>query len=709
MSLQTVRFYQFANFRLDISEKVLLRDDKPVPLTPKVFDTLLVFTENPGRLLEKAELISKIWRDHHVEEGNLAYNVKMLRRALGDNANHPLFIETVPRRGYRFIREVQEISVKDEPESLFPSKETSKTSVFRLSKFSLAIPLVLLISSVILASWLWQARSFDSKHEFLSFASSLNSEKITSTGGVYQAALSPDGRFMAYSNEEVSGKQGLWLRNLETAENIQIIPASGEFYYGLEFSPDGNSLYFVRAARNSQSPMSLYRISAFGGIPVKILDDLNGWISVSPDGQKISFVRCEHKNEDWCSLLIANTDGTNEKKLLSRPNPIRIGDNQWSPDGKLIAFAFGQSHNGTNDFNLAEFDLETAAERSIISQKFFNIRYLHWMPDGKELLFTGQEQSSTITKLYRISAQTGEMETLSKDSNNYDLISLNHSADTMTVTQFHSDFRLWISPIENPTTAKNLATAQGGFAFAPSGKIVYASIADGNHNIWVMNAVGSNQHQLTSSKNIDWHPLPSPLERYIFFTSNRSGSNQIWRMNPDGSSQIQITTREGGYPIFVTADERWLYYHSALNRNLWKISLDGGEETLFSPEIMLNPSFSHDGRYVAYFPRRESHQNFISVMSVENGKVQKTFDLPDTKLNPVKIIWANDDKSLFYLAKRESENCVWHQSLNGNPPQVFTCPGNQTITDFAISPDGKNFAYLQGKWMHDAFLIKGLK
>src|SRR5688572_3125373 len=106
MSAETGHFYEFGNFRLDPSEKVLVCENQPVPLRPKVFDTLQIFVEHPGRLLEKDELIQKLWQDRFVEEGNLTFNIKMLRRALKDDPHQPRFIETVPRRGYRFIAEV---------------------------------------------------------------------------------------------------------------------------------------------------------------------------------------------------------------------------------------------------------------------------------------------------------------------------------------------------------------------------------------------------------------------------------------------------------------------------------------------------------------------------------------------------------------------------------------------------------------------------
>jgi TolB-like protein/DNA-binding winged helix-turn-helix (wHTH) protein/Tfp pilus assembly protein PilF len=101
--------YEFENFRLDLSEKTLTLGGAPVPVTPKVFETIKVFVENPGRLIEKDELMEKLWHERFVEESNLTFNIKMLRKALGDDASKPTFIETVPKRGYRFIADVRRV------------------------------------------------------------------------------------------------------------------------------------------------------------------------------------------------------------------------------------------------------------------------------------------------------------------------------------------------------------------------------------------------------------------------------------------------------------------------------------------------------------------------------------------------------------------------------------------------------------------------
>jgi DNA-binding winged helix-turn-helix (wHTH) protein len=101
--------YEFGPFRLDPAERLLTREGQPVALTPKAFDTLLYFVENQQRLLTKDELIAQIWPDSFVEESNLAQNVSAVRRALGEKASGGHYIETVPKRGYRFIGEAKKV------------------------------------------------------------------------------------------------------------------------------------------------------------------------------------------------------------------------------------------------------------------------------------------------------------------------------------------------------------------------------------------------------------------------------------------------------------------------------------------------------------------------------------------------------------------------------------------------------------------------
>ena len=107
MNQRSDHHYEFGPFRLDVAERLLLRDGESVTLTPKSFDLLLALVERQGHLLEKDELLKLVWPDTFVEETNLSYNISLIRKALGDGENGQRYIETVPKRGYRFVAEVR--------------------------------------------------------------------------------------------------------------------------------------------------------------------------------------------------------------------------------------------------------------------------------------------------------------------------------------------------------------------------------------------------------------------------------------------------------------------------------------------------------------------------------------------------------------------------------------------------------------------------
>src|SRR5262245_21463089 len=127
MNQPSQRVYEFGPFRLDGVERLLLRDGKAVPLTPKAFDLLLALVERHGHLLEKDELLKKVWPDTFVEEANLASNISQLRKALGDGENGRQFIETAPKRGYRFIASVREFA-EERVEPVIQERPGSKSA-----------------------------------------------------------------------------------------------------------------------------------------------------------------------------------------------------------------------------------------------------------------------------------------------------------------------------------------------------------------------------------------------------------------------------------------------------------------------------------------------------------------------------------------------------------------------------------------------------
>jgi Tol biopolymer transport system component len=182
------------------------------------------------------------------------------------------------------------------------------------------------------------------KARFTILNEAFSSEKLSTTGLVFAAAISPDGNSVVLSTKQ-GAKSSLWLRQLPSANNVEIVPALDGRYFKIVFSPDGDTIYFSRGMDGAEdaSIFSKCRYAAGSG---KIVDSTQGWLSVSPDASNLSYVRCPYTDEESApfGLLIPVTAETNED-WASRPRPYRIGENEISPDGKRVAFATGQSRN----------------------------------------------------------------------------------------------------------------------------------------------------------------------------------------------------------------------------------------------------------------------------------------------------------------------------------------------------------------------------
>ena len=717
MSLETHHF-QFDRFLLDVREKVLLKDGTPIAITPKVFLLLQTLVENHGHLVEKELLLKTIWPDSFVEEGNLSFTVNLLRKALADDRQEPRFIETVRKRGYRFIADVKQDAFAgtrpNGPTAVNSHPSEGKAVRSRQRGYLLTILTILLIGT--LAAGLWYARGV--RHNTAEppvLLSSFNSERLSTNGEVLHAAISPDGKKVAYTNGLGLDKQSVWLRQLDSSNSVQIIPPSDEFYFNLMFSPDGDFIYFVRGPKpiDPSVQADVFRIPAFGGVATKMISDVQGGISISPDGGRISFVRCFLRDDDYCSLWVANaSDGGNERKLLSRPRPFRIGDTKIAPDGKTIAFGTGQSRTGANEFELAEVDIESGTERELTAERFFDIRRLIWLPNHRGLLITALKYPDKRFRIWQVSEPTGEVNAITKDSEDYVGLSIDRDADILAATVVIPDFHLGLYQSDNAARIRQISADAATVAFAPDGKMVFAAGRRGDLDLWSINADGNEQRQLTNTPLDDWRAVVSPDGGSVFFASNRTGDTHVWRINADGTHQTQITNVEGGVPVGVSPDGRTLFYQSALQKTLKSISTSGGQERLILQTRKECFAVSPDASLVA-FPDVQGKKATLMVVSLDSGEAVHSFRTGDEKDHVIAVTWSTDGDNLYYLANNPLKgNTIWIQPLDKRTARQIARLTDEEIRNpdsFAISPDGKSFAVIQGDWKRDAVLLRGLR
>lgn len=721
MSLPIKHLYEFREFRLDTEEKILMRGDEHLELTPKAFELLTLFVENHGRLLKKEEIMENIWADSFVEESNLTFNIGQLRKILGDDAQQPIFIKTVRQHGYRFIATVNEIDSPQliEKELLNPNEGISdkilspEAKSFSKpnpkSKFAftgLILFIILSLTSVILLYGYFRNK----KSTIPILSAPFNSEKLSTNGKVGLVAISPDGKKVIYSTG--TNKQSVWLRQLESGDNTELIPESDQLYMDFAFTPDGNSIYFSRRMSSSING-AIYRVSLFGGIPQKIIDGAITPLGISPDGSQLAFVRFPLTDEEYCTIQIADAaNGANERKIASFPKPFYIRDLDFSSDGKKVAFAVGQYNNGTNEVDLKEVDLTTGKQYLLTNEKFSDMPKIVRLPEDYGWLITASKIPVMNYQIWKVPATGGISEPITKKAEFYYGLSLDKQAATMAATQIRFEYHIRFIPLTNSTERINQLDGDT-LDIAPDGKIYFTSWMSGSAEIWSSNLDGSNRRQLTNNNWEEDTLLVSPDNRTIFYSSIQTAKWFIWQMNIDGSNQKQITSTKGGFPINATSDGECLYFVEHDEGKLWRISLKTGQEQLVLDRSTYERSFKvlPDASKTAFI-EKQGEQFIISIVSLPEGKVLKTIQPIDKKLIIRNLSWTKDGKNLIYITKDRltAINTLWFQELDKtNPIQVSVLEDEEFISgNIPLTPDGKFIAIPQGSLLHDAVLLKGL-
>ncbi len=533
--------------------------------------------------------------------------------------------------------------------------------------------------------------------------------RLTSNGKSSDAAISPDGKYVVHVFRE-AGKQSIWVRQVATSSNVEIVPAAEVEYRGTAFSPDGNFIYFMQFDRGRLIGV-LYQVPVLGGNPKKIIEDVDSPISFSPDGARFVFMR-NMLNPRESRLIIANADGTGERVLATRTPPHFYASPAWSPDGKVIACSAG---DGTQ-MNVVEVRVEDGAEKTITSEKWLAVGKIGWLADGKELAIVAVDQMSRLRQIWLLSYPRGESRRITNDLNDYTEMSLTADSKTLAVVQSDARMSLWVAPRNDSHHARQITSGAGKYnqiSWTPEGKIVYGAAAGNSGEIWVIDADGSNQKQLTSNAGMNIHPAVSPDGRYIIFSSNREGASNffnIWRMNSNGSNPKQLTTGSKEFGCSVTPDGKWIVYSSlegGLGRQtLWKVPIDGGDPVQLSSKNTALPAVSPDGKQVAciYWEGQLDSPFGIGVIPIEGGPLTKFFKLPE---GPAR--WNADGSGLTYINNQGGVSNIWMQPLAGGPPKQLTDFKSDMIFHFDWSRDGKQLALSRGIFTSDVILLNNVK
>ncbi|PWT94454.1 MAG: hypothetical protein C5B55_02755 [Blastocatellia bacterium] len=750
MSLPLKHTYRFDSFVVDVEEQVLLRDGRMVPLTPKVFETLLLLVKHQGSIVSKKTILETLWPDVFVEESNITFNITKLRKALGDTTRPSIYIETIPRRGYRFKTEVREVKDVEDVVSgdtssanngnsqnghhvsqtllstdaidipleqveniLEPSTSSLASDKKRRFTFLFAVIAALtLLAGVAAGAWrflrasqrLPAATTQQTVMASLPKAD-LNYEQISAYGNVIAAAISPDAKQVVYVQEN-AGRQSVWLMQLGSYVNSQLIPPADCAYNKVSFSHDGDYIYFVRHPQNESS--DLYRIPILNGPAIKLHENVEGSYSLTTDDRRVVFRRRNFLTRED-TLFIADLNGGEEKRLVTHQEPDWIRGYSLSPDGKTVVYATGETDSTRQTMSIREVSVETGQTKLLLNPNWYYIRQIEWLPDGDGLLLLVRENATVNAQIWRMSYPDCALLKLSNDLNNYLLFSVDQSASEMIAVQSVLASNIWVSTI-NGRNAKNVADGRGRLIWTADGHIIYNSGSVLGSDLWLVNPDGSAPRQLSFNAGFNDWPAISPDGKTVVFQSNRTGAQHLWRMDLDGSNQAQLTNAYAERNAAVSPDGQWVYYNSSENNFLWKIPSHGGQPLQLTNEYAAYPSVSPDGKLIAtfHFPRH-AHEAQITVRNCEDMKTVAELTLAPGFWISRSIEWEPDSTSLVYAIQTNGKVRLFRQSINSSLQHEITTLKAEDEFEFTFSPDRRQLAFTSTKWNHYAVLIDGFK
>ena len=644
---------RFGAYEADLLSGELRKSGIRLKIQDRPFQILAILLEHPGLVVTREQLQKRLWpEDTFVDfEHGLNTAINKLRDALSDEADNPRFIETLPKRGYRFIAPVSAsaaprahlhavapanastLSPSPVP-AIIPADPSAgpTTAKLRLSTNLAASAMLLLFLALLAAVFFFlRARSAGESAEI----------RIAPLNGLPRegdAAFSPDGNQVAFVwAGEKGGYAHIYVSQIGATDSPRQLTSTGEgtFEFAPVWSPDGHYIAFFRF-NNKEKDLAIYVTAALGGSERRLYTvksnrkvDALDW---SVDGKSLAFSDSASPSE--ASRIFLLSLDTLEVLPITSPPTGTLGDTTpaFSPDGKSLAFV-----RDTLDVREIYVRPLSGGSPAQITFDHAEIQGITWTPQSDKLIFASSRQGQT--SLWRISAKGGTPQRLPIAGAGWAMRpALSRTGNRLAYTSVTYSSSLWraslapdhkvIRPLEKFISSTGL---EEGPQYSPDGKhIVSQSTRTGYHEIWRADADGSNPIQLTHfAKNLTGTPRWSPDSKWISFDSRPAGHSEVFIINAEGGQPRQITQgeSENGVASWST-DGKWLYLAS--NRGgtweVWKITPEGTSASQITHHGGFAALPSPDGKFL-YFAKGRDVPGLWRV-PVDGGEEVKMFDGP---------------------------------------------------------------------------------
>jgi Tol biopolymer transport system component/DNA-binding winged helix-turn-helix (wHTH) protein len=700
-STQTIRF---GIFEADLLSGELYKDGVKVSLQGQPFQVCAMLLEHAGKLVTREELRRRVWPEDTFVDFDHSLNaaIAKIRLALGDDADNPRFVETLPRRGYRFIGPV------DKPIAAPPGDPQGRSERFTAKAAGLRFwKAITLVSAIMVAALVWVLWHHPSRQ------TEVIERKLTANSlenGVRSAVVSRDGKFLAYSDST-----GVYLKQIRTGETHRLTLPPNFSADVSDWFPDGSHL--LVSQQEQPGKLSLWSVSVFGGTPRQLTNNGAGG-SVSPDGAHIAFQSHGFGQEEW----VMRSDGTDPVKVASDKSSW-VGQPTWSPDGNRIAYI-----RASEAYNAREGAVEVNEWRKARAQTFFSDNRLgpalHWLPNGRLVYTLGNEIDHHGASLWTVSFQQ----------------SGKPGESSRQITRGVG----WISQVTGSEDGKILTFLREN---SLSSVYIGAMAPDGTHLL--------AHRRLTLDENENNPFAWTPDGKAVLFNSDRNGTSAIFkqvtdqplaesltasaeplkqpRVTPDGSEILYISTPKsasleiqsslfaiplgGGTPRLVLKDVGiWNVQCARLPLTFCLYSVAKGDvmetfrfdvrngKSSVPPQIdpRCNWSLSPDGSQRAMVcPSLKETIRFRSTLT------GKTHDVPVTGQNELgSVDWASDGRSLLIAGRTpEGESALLRVTLDGRT-SVLLHSSNSEVLAAIPSPDGRSLAIAESSVYNNVWQIE---
>lgn len=684
-----INAYTFGPFRLEPRKRLLTRDGVPVPLTPKAFDLLVAVVERRERVVEKEEALRLLWPDTVVEEANLTQNVFLLRKALGDNQDDARFIATVPRRGYRFVAEVQEVAAHGdpatagaEPASTWPAGRPAR----RWRALALAVSLP---AGLGLAVWLGflagqrAAELPEPRFQRLSFR----------RGNVHAARFAPDGRSVVYSAAWDDQPARVFLARPENPESQPLDLPPAEV---LAVSRRGDVALLLGAPRlagHVTDVGTLARVPLEGGAPRELLENV-AWADWGPDGESLAVVRVVGSAKKRLEYPVGRV--LFETLPATCLGPVRV-----SPEGRHVAFLTCEA-----DGQLAIAVVDTQGRRVAQARTPSWTSLLAWSRDGGEVWYSAASSDGLFPAVRGLTPSgrdravarlPGSVLDVAQDGRA--LVSIGHSRAGIAGQGPDALEERELSWLEG-SIAQDLS-ADGrlllfGERFAgggPRGRI-YLRATDGRTPAVFL---GEGQPGGISADG-----------RYVVVAGMKGRTGlTLLPTGPGEARDLDVGELRVYFARFFRDGRRLLIGAETPGRagRLWVLSPEGAAPRAITPELTGIGVPSPDGRFVAAIGHDGSW-----IYPVDGGERRA---VPGALPEEWPLAWS-DDGWLYMARQDELPVTIWRVHLETGRREAWRAlrpadPAGVNRLAPLVSRDGRSYAYTYVRELSDLYLVDGLR